>query len=137
MSHLKTLFFCLLSLSVHQLFAQSQSSVSFEKWLSLQSAGGVVLSPDGAFAAYTVSTTDWKDNSYVNEIWIARKGQKPFQLTRTPKSGSSSPVWSPDSRWRRGLPGEKRICRYIADGMYGLEPGRLYIRLPDDAYAYL
>ncbi|HEY8967805.1 MAG TPA: hypothetical protein VIM64_01900, partial [Puia sp.] len=123
MSHLKTLFFCLLSLSVHQLCAQSQSSVSFEKWLSLQSAGGVVLSSDGAFAAYTVSTTDWKDNSYVNEIWIAQKGQKPFQLTRTPKSGSSSPVWSPDSRWRRGLPGEKRICRYVADGMYGLEPG--------------
>lgn len=62
MSHLKTLFFCLLSLGIHQLFAQS--------------AGGVVLSPDGAFAAYTVSTTDWKDNSHVNEIWIAQKGQK-------------------------------------------------------------
>jgi len=31
MSHLKTLFFCLLSLGVHQLFAQSQSFYQFWK----------------------------------------------------------------------------------------------------------
>jgi len=95
----KTLYFCALSLTILRLSAQPQTSVSFEKWLSLRSAGGVALSPDGAFAAYTVSTTDWKENSYDNEIWIAQKGQEPFQLTRTAKGSSNSPKWSPDSKW--------------------------------------
>jgi len=99
MTHPKTLFYCLLSLIVVRTAGQSQPSISFEKWLSLHSAGGVALSPDGAFAAYTVSTTEWKDNSYDNEIWIAQKGQKPFQLTRTAKGSSNSPKWSPDSKW--------------------------------------
>ena len=66
MFHLKTLFFCLLSLASTSCSPSRSLSISFEKWLNLQSAGGVVLSPDGAFAAYTVSTTDWKDNSYVH-----------------------------------------------------------------------
>jgi dipeptidyl aminopeptidase/acylaminoacyl peptidase len=87
-------------LTGHHLYGQSQPAVSFEKWISLrQVSGGVVLSPDGNYAAYAVTTTDWKENNYDNEIWIAQKGQKPFQLTRTAKGSSYSPKWSPDSKW--------------------------------------
>ena len=52
-------------------------SVSFEKWLSLSQIGTVVLSPNGANIAYTVTSTDWKDNSYDAEIWVSRGAQPP------------------------------------------------------------
>ena len=74
-------------------------SVSFEKWLSLRQAGTAILSPDGAYIAYTVTSTDWKENTYDVEIWLSKKGIPPFQLTRTVKGSSTSPKWSPDSRW--------------------------------------
>jgi dipeptidyl aminopeptidase/acylaminoacyl peptidase len=82
------------------LTARSQSSsVSFEKWLSLRQAGAAILSPNGAYIAYTVTSTDWKENAYDVEIWVAKKGLPPFQLTRTGKGSSTSPKWSPDSKW--------------------------------------
>ena len=79
--------------------APSLPSTSFEKWMSLRQPGAVALSPDGVYSAYTVSSTDWKENSYDAEIWIARKGMAPWQLTRTGKNSSYSPQWSPDSKW--------------------------------------
>lgn len=82
------------------LMARSQSSsVRFEKSLSLRQAGAAILSPNGAYIAYTVTSTDWKENTYDAEIWIAKKGLPPFQLTRTAKGSSTSPKWSPDSKW--------------------------------------
>ncbi len=71
----------------------------FEDVLSLQSAGGAVISPDGKHVAYTVRATEWKENRYDTEIWLSRDGGKPVQLTRTPKGNSTTPRWSPDSRW--------------------------------------
>src|ERR1700733_2072059 len=79
--------------------APSQPSISFHKWLSLTQAGAAVLSPDGANIAYTVTTTDWKENSYHNEIWLSRQNHPSFQLTHNPKNSSNSPRWSPDSKW--------------------------------------
>jgi dipeptidyl aminopeptidase/acylaminoacyl peptidase len=78
---------------------KSQPSISFHKWLSLTQAGAAVLSPDGANIAYTVTTTDWKENSYHNEIWLSRQNHPSFQLTHNPKNSSNSPRWSPDSKW--------------------------------------
>jgi dipeptidyl aminopeptidase/acylaminoacyl peptidase len=77
----------------------SLPSVSFEKWLSLHQASAAVLSPDGASLAYSVTSTDWKENAYDTEIWLAKKGRTPYQLTRTAKGSSTNPKWSPDSKW--------------------------------------
>jgi len=72
---------------------------SFEAVLSLKAIGSPALSPDGRLVAFTVRTTDWKENRYDSEIWLSRDGGTPVQLTRTTKGGSSSPRWSPDGRW--------------------------------------
>ena len=79
--------------------AQQNASVSFEKWLSLKGAGGVIISADGKYAAYTVTSTDWANNSYDSEIWLYREGESPFQLTRTNKGSSSSARFTPDSKY--------------------------------------
>lgn len=71
---------------------------SFQDVLSLESVGGVSISPDGARVAYTVRSTDWEENGYDTEIWLAADGA-PFQLTRTADGSSTSPQWSPDGRW--------------------------------------
>lgn len=81
------------------LHAQTPKAPSFEELLSLQRIGGVALSPDGSQVAYTVSTTEWKENRYDTEIWLVRPGAAPVQLTRTAKGSSTSPQWSPDGRW--------------------------------------
>jgi len=71
-------------------------SVSFEKWLSLSQIGTVVLSPNGANIAYTVTSTDWKDNSYDAKIWVSRGTQTPFQCSnpRTMTKRKNIPCWS-------------------------------------------
>jgi len=82
------------------LTAQDVSGVgSFRETISLQTVGGTAISPDGSTVAYTVSSTDWDANRFDTEIWLARPGQEPFQLTRTGEGSSTSPAWSPDGRW--------------------------------------
>ncbi len=71
---------------------------TFQEVLSLESVRGVAISPDGARVAYTVRSTDWDENGYDTEIWLAADGD-PFQLTRTADGSSTSPQWSPDGRW--------------------------------------
>jgi dipeptidyl aminopeptidase/acylaminoacyl peptidase len=81
--------------------AQSASvpSPSFEQVISLRSAGGAAISPDGRSVVFGVRTTDWQGNRFDNELWIARDGEQPFQLTRTEKGNSGTARWSPDGRW--------------------------------------
>lgn len=78
---------------------QEGSRVSMEDVVSLETAGGVAVAPDGSAVAYTVRSTDWDENRYDVEIWLARRGQEPFQLTRTADGSSNTPRWSPDGSW--------------------------------------
>jgi dipeptidyl aminopeptidase/acylaminoacyl peptidase len=71
---------------------------SFRDVLSLESVGSVAISPDGSRVAYTTRTTDWDDNRYDTEIWLAGDGE-PYQLTHTADGSSTSPQWTPDGRW--------------------------------------
>ncbi|WP_435353561.1 S9 family peptidase [Emticicia sp. SJ17W-69] len=90
----------LLSLtSFYWVIAQQNASVSFEQFLSLRQCGSPVISPNGENVAFTVTSTDWKENGYDTEIWLSLKGEEPFQLTRTLKGSSTAPKWSPDGNW--------------------------------------
>jgi dipeptidyl aminopeptidase/acylaminoacyl peptidase len=67
--------------------------------INVKSAGGVMISPDGNRVAYVVTETDWKQDAFVNHIWIAEvKSGRTYQLTRGEKS-CNNPNWSPDSQW--------------------------------------
>ena len=83
----------------NEVVAQKGASTSFEQVIALRNAGTPILSPDGQHILYTVTSTDWKENGYDTEIWLARNGEEPFQLTRSSKSSSTSPKWSPDGKW--------------------------------------
>ena len=79
--------------------APAQTAPTMMQWLSLRSIGAPSISPDGGSVAYTLTTTDWENNRYDTEIWIARAGAEPIQLTSTEKESSTTPRWSPDGRW--------------------------------------
>ena len=79
--------------------AQSKHPPSLTESLSLKAINGHEISPDGRFIAYRVRETDWKENTYVRQIWLldVSTGQS-LQLTRGKKSAGAM-EWSPDGRW--------------------------------------
>ncbi|MBA2572456.1 MAG: S9 family peptidase [Gemmatimonadetes bacterium] len=72
---------------------------SFEQVVSLRGVGALAISPDGRSIVFAVRTTEWEANRFDTELWLAREGEQPFQLTRTDKQSSVAPRWSPDGRW--------------------------------------
>jgi dipeptidyl aminopeptidase/acylaminoacyl peptidase len=81
------------------LAAQTQTAPTIDQLISLQRVGSPAISPDGTSVAYTVRSTDWDDNSYHTEIWLAEVGSgETRQLTNNPKKSSTSPAWSPDGK---------------------------------------
>ncbi|MDQ3169155.1 MAG: S9 family peptidase [Acidobacteriota bacterium] len=73
---------------------------TFDQIIEMKRPGAVALSPDGSQVVYTVSETNWDDNSYETEIFLAPSCGcgTPVQLTRAKKS-SNAPAWSPDGAW--------------------------------------
>src|SRR5436309_13808052 len=64
--------------------------------LSLKRAGSPQISPDGRFVAYTVRETNWDDNAYETEIWLANVQTGGTRQLTNAKKSSQSPAWSPD-----------------------------------------
>ena len=83
------------------------------------------LSPDGHRVAYEVQRTNWDDNAFERDIWIADVATGHAHPLTTGKKSSVSPRWSPDGHWiaflsdrpgqlKRGSPGDKRQIYIIA-----------------------
>jgi dipeptidyl aminopeptidase/acylaminoacyl peptidase len=70
---------------------------TIDRLISLKRVGSPAISPNAQWVAYTVRDTNWDDNSYHTEIWLAdAKSGETRQLTNYPKKSSTSPAWSPD-----------------------------------------
>jgi len=89
--------FALLLFFASSLFAGTTPTI--DQILSLHSVGRPQIAPDGAKVVYEETETDWNDNAYVTQLWLAdvRSGRV-VQLTRGKKS-SNGAQWSPDGRW--------------------------------------
>jgi len=96
---MRQIIFLLSCILAMQATAQKGASVSFEKWISLKNVGSPVVSPDGRTIVYSVTSTDWANNTYDTELWMSRDGGAPVQLTRTNRNSSFAPRFTPDSRF--------------------------------------
>jgi dipeptidyl aminopeptidase/acylaminoacyl peptidase len=76
--------------------ALPKQAPSIDQILSLKRAGSPAISPDGRVVAYTVRETDWDDNAYETEIWLADAGSGATRQLTNGKKSSTSPAWSPD-----------------------------------------
>jgi dipeptidyl aminopeptidase/acylaminoacyl peptidase len=73
-------------------------AATVDQILSLNRVGSPEISPDGKLVAYTVRSTNWDENSYDTQIWLADTATKQTRQLTTAKKSSSSPAWSPDGR---------------------------------------
>jgi dipeptidyl aminopeptidase/acylaminoacyl peptidase len=72
---------------------------TFDQSLSLMSVRAPRIAPDGRAVVYERQETDWKENAYVTQLFLADVASgKSVQLTRGKKSAAAA-EWSPDGRW--------------------------------------
>ena len=78
--------------------APAVSSLTVNALISLKRVGSPAISPDGKLVAYTIRETNWDENGYETEIWLADvQSGTTRQLTNGRKS-STAPAWSPDGK---------------------------------------
>ena len=96
---MKKIFLAILLASTFSLtIAMASQTPTIEQSLNLKSASGPRISPDGRYVAYQVQRTNWDENAFETEIWIAVTSTgESYRLTNAKKS-SSNPQWSPDSK---------------------------------------
>jgi dipeptidyl aminopeptidase/acylaminoacyl peptidase len=81
------------------LLAQSKQALTFEKFITLETASDPRPSPDGGMVAYSVSVPSLQENRNISRIWLVPTAGGPARaLTRGPGS-DRAPRWSPDGRW--------------------------------------
>jgi dipeptidyl aminopeptidase/acylaminoacyl peptidase len=74
----------------------SRVAPTIDQILSLKRAGSPEISPDGRWVAYTMRETNWDDNAYETEIWLADVMTGATRQLTNAKKSSQSPAWSPD-----------------------------------------
>jgi dipeptidyl aminopeptidase/acylaminoacyl peptidase len=79
--------------------AQSARVPTIDDLLQVKSIGGVQISPNGQWVAYSVTESDFAQDAYVTHLWLANTATgRSFQVTRGEK-GVSAAQWSPDGTW--------------------------------------
>jgi dipeptidyl aminopeptidase/acylaminoacyl peptidase len=78
--------------------AVAQTVPTIDQLVSLRRVGSPVISPDAQRVAYTVRETNWEENAYETEIWLADVGAGTVRQLTNARKSSSQPAWSPDGR---------------------------------------
>ncbi len=93
--------------------APAARAITLDDLHKFRTVGDPQPSPDGAWIAYTVGTTDADKDKRNTDIWmVSADGATTLQLTFTP-DGESAPRWSPDGKYlsflaSRGTDDEKK-----------------------------
>jgi dipeptidyl aminopeptidase/acylaminoacyl peptidase len=97
---------------------------SIDQSLEAQVPAEPALSPDGQRVVYEVSRTNWKDDAFERDLWIADRAGNTHLLTSQVKS-SSSAKWSPDGHWVAFLsdrPGQVAETKADSKQLYVINP---------------
>ncbi len=76
--------------------ALPKAAPTVDQILSLKRAGSPELSPDGGRLVYTVRDTNWDDNAFDTQVWMADVATGAARQLTASKKSSQSPAWSPD-----------------------------------------
>lgn len=89
----------LLALAAASAAAQETRPLEPEDLFELQSVGNPVISRDGGWVAYTVSTTSLEEDSSETRIWMASTTDDTVLPMTGEGSSAGNPQWSPDGRY--------------------------------------
>ncbi|MGG3448070.1 S9 family peptidase [Bacillus nitratireducens] len=77
---------------------KEKTYLSIEEIISLPTLSGANISDDGKGVAFVKKTTNWKDNTYRNHVWVYEKDKgQSYPLTNGDIDSTCS-LWSPNSR---------------------------------------
>ena len=71
---------------------------TLDQIVALERAGSPATAPDGRRVAYTVRDTDFVENTFVTQVWLADAASGTCRVLTRGKKSSDSPAWSPDGR---------------------------------------
>src|SRR5215813_12440902 len=106
---------------------KASTTPTIDQSLEMKSASNPRISPDGRRVVYEVVSTNWEDNAFDRNLWIADAAGGDARPLTTAKKSSTSADWSPDGKWiaflsdrpaqLAGSPADKRQLYVIsADG---------------------
>src|SRR5262245_14731313 len=107
------------ALTLASLAIAGEKTPTIDQSLELKSAGGPRISPDGRYVAYQVQKTNWEENAFETEIWIAVTSTGNRYRLNNAKKSSSNPQWSPDSKriaFVSDCDGKRQIYLIAPDG---------------------
>lgn len=97
----------------------SRAPATIDQILALRAVSDPVMSPDGQWIAYVVTTRDAVANLNRSAVWVVpTAGGAPVQLTRGPRS-DRAPRWAPDGSYIAFLSDRDSTRRAQ---VYGIEP---------------
>ncbi len=77
----------------------SSKTPTIDQSLETFSVNSPEISPDGKRVLYEQSRTNWENNSFDTELWIADADGSERHLLTFRAGSSSSAAWSPDGKW--------------------------------------
>ena len=72
---------------------------TIDQSLEWKSAFNPKISPDGKRVVYELQKTNWEDNAFDRNLWIADIAAGESHALTSAKKSSTNPVWSPDGKW--------------------------------------
>lgn len=75
------------------------SAPTIDQSLEWQSVSNPKISPDGKRVVYEVQKTNWEENAFDRNLWIAEIATGETHALTTAKKSSTSPEWSLDGKW--------------------------------------
>src|SRR5206468_11075228 len=78
---------------------KSSATPTIDQSLEMKSAFNPRISPDGRRVVYEVASTNWEDNSFDRNLWIADVASGEVRVLTTAKKSSTGADWSPDGKW--------------------------------------
>ena len=89
---------------------------SIDQSLDMHMVQGPRISPDGGRVVYEQSRTDWDDNAFETDLWIADVKSGERRRLTPPVKSSTNAAWSRDGRWIAFLSDRPGQIKGSADG---------------------
>jgi dipeptidyl aminopeptidase/acylaminoacyl peptidase len=79
--------------------APESKTPTIDQSLEWKSVFNPKISPDGKCVVYEVQRTNWEENAFERDLWIAEIATGESHALTSSKKSSTSAAWSPDGKW--------------------------------------